>query len=334
MNRLERLWNTWKSLRSYVHQDGDYTLKPVLEHRKGRVIPSHRWVKVANEEPPRLRVGDDAPEEVKSVAAALEEEYRDILEGRRVFYRDGAARRLVTSGRGYPPVNTPPVVGFKEVSEDDFYRLVETEQTSGFTETHGITLPPAGLWYSYYARGYREDGAANAEHLKGLLKEWLPRWEGHLEQVQVGDTLGHVLNFGWPIEDHMERAHLSTPKLREKFPPGIERSVQKTLVLTPKDPAALPEMAQDLMEYAQEKGYLWMYPDLRVWGTKEPPKGFGAFPALVVPGYNGVYTSIAKAVEAPEEDLARIGGVVQTMYLPAQWEELLGTIKGVRMNEA
>ena len=39
-------------------------------------------------------------------------------------------------------------------------------------------------------------------------------------------------------------------------------------------------------------------------------------------------------MEAPERDLARIGGVVQTMYLPAQWDELLGTIKGVRTDAA
>lgn len=329
MNRLEALWNTWKALRAYTIDPGKYVLKPTLEHRKGKVIPTHRWTRPLREGPPLLHVPPDAPEGVREVARQLEEEYRDIEAGLRTFYLDGAAGRKVTSGRGYGPIRVPPVTGFKGTSERDFYNLVESGQTSGFTATHGITLPPAGLWYSYYARGEREDGAKNEDHIKGLIQEWLPRWKDKLEQVQVGDTLGHVLNFGWPIEDHMERVHLSTPALREKFPLGIERSLQKTIVITPKDPQILPDMAHDLMEYAQEKGYLWMYPDLRVWGGPKP-EGFGSFPTLVVPGVNGVYTSIAQAVEAPEEDLRAIGGYVADMYLPEKWGEILGTIKGVR----
>lgn len=329
------------SLRAILQTIRHYQLSLLPSHKDPSV---HRWQNPDRDDTGRFARGHSegqlpAINPSPNALEGIQQEERDIAAGHRQVYRDGTSSLMVTSGKDYPPL---PVATVRDVRgtviEPVFYEMLKPPAvTNGFTLTasRGEGIPRNALMYNYYTRGIRPaNGLPNRDHLEKIALEVMPHYAKYAKRIQVSPHIGHVKNEGWETESHMERVHLSDPYPQDPdHALGIERSQQGSLLFVPKpgEEGVLPDLAAAIQDHAREQGYLWDYPDLRVFGEAAPEvEGFERFPMLYVPGRGGYYTSIGTEVPQALADIFPQSNVRQ-VQIPANWKGILGPVNPERL---
>lgn len=282
-------------------------------------------------------------------------EARELAEGRRSLKRDRVAGLDVTSGLDAAHAPHPVVAGMDGGNvERGHYQLIKSGDASGFTITQAQPHSPVfralqgggpAFTYAYYDRGLRGEGQPNAKHLPAL-EAHLRSLYGDRAEIGTSAHAGHVKNFGWDSEDHMERVHWDEAHLRSDpdTAHGVERSAQRMLAVVP-HASLSPLEARKVVTgayhaahaHAAETGYLWDAPDARVMGVPgPPPKGQHAHKAVTIPGLGGLYTMIYNPREGDAgEHLAQaLGGQVTDLWLPEAWSGFLGGAQAEHVDAA
>lgn len=297
--------------------------------------------------------------EADSPLAQLHRELGDVTVPTRRIRFDTHAGYDVTSGLGQPHLVHPIARGIGgENLERAFHALVQGGGTSGFTVTYaphgtrthatlGRGVGDPAVLYPYYYAGLRSEGQPNADHVHDLVRH-LGQELGDHAQVELHRHLGHVKNFGWHVEDHMERVHSNDGGVR-RDPDGalgIERTAQAALALHAAPGKHIDEQrdivrtaAQVIRERARDQGYLWDVPDLRLIGTTPHAAESDQWirrPMFTVESPHGLYTALHQGT-APEveRDLMRgLHGYSRDVHIPAAWGDILGELSSAHLSSA